>query len=56
MAIQPTEFIIANNLGWCVGNAIKYLCRHQDKDGADDVRKAIHYCQLLLELEYGDKP
>ena len=32
---------------------VKYITRHRQKHGADDVRKVIHYCQLLLELEYG---
>lgn len=35
---------------------IKYVTRHASKNGAEDLRKAIHYCQLLLELEYGEKP
>ena len=44
-----------NALGWCEGNAIKYVCRHRTKNGAEDVRKAIHYLQLLLEWEYSDE-
>ena len=54
MAIQPTEFIVANELGWCQGNAIKYICRHDKKGGKADIHKAIHYLQLLLELDYGE--
>lgn len=52
-AIQPIEYIHANNLGFSEGNVVKYITRHRQKNGADDVRKVIHYCQLLLELEYG---
>ena len=51
-AIQPSEFIYANNLGWLEGNAVKYICRHQDKGGAEDIRKAIHYLELILEWHY----
>ena len=54
-AIQPIEYIHANKLGFAEGNVVKYITRHRQKHGADDVRKVIHYCQLLLELEYGAK-
>jgi hypothetical protein len=53
--IQPIQFIHANNLGFCEGNAIKYLCRHKKKNGIEDLKKAKHYIELLIELEYGDK-
>lgn len=52
MKIQPVEFIQANNLGYIEGACIKYLCRHRSKNGAEDIRKVIHYCELLLELDY----
>ena len=51
-AIQPIVYIHANNLGFCEGNVIKYVTRHKEKNGAADLEKAIHYLQLLLELEY----
>jgi hypothetical protein len=54
-AIQPIIYIHANNLGFCAGNVVKYITRYKEKNGAEDIRKAIHYCQLLLELEYGEK-
>ena len=54
-SIQPIVYIYANNLGFCAGNVVKYISRYKDKNGAEDIRKAIHYCQLLLELEYGEK-
>ena len=47
--IQPGEFIRKNGIGWYEGNAIKYICRYKQKNGAEDVRKAIHYLELLLE-------
>ena len=52
-AIQPTEFIFKNNIPFIEGNIIKYIIRHRDKNGAEDIRKIKHYCDLILELEYG---
>jgi hypothetical protein len=56
LAIQPAEFIHRNGLGFLEGNVVKYIVRHRQKGGRDDVLKAIHYCQLLLEFEYGGDP
>lgn len=53
-AIQPVEFIHANKVPFIEGNCIKYLMRHKEKGKAADIRKVIHYCQLLLKLEYND--
>lgn len=52
-AIQPTEYSVANGLGFCEGNIIKYVTRYKDKGGREDLEKAKHYLDLLLEL--GDK-
>jgi hypothetical protein len=52
-AIQPVEFIHANNIPFIEGSCIKYLVRHRDKGRENDLKKVIHYCQLLLKLEYG---
>lgn len=49
--IQPIEYIHANNLGFCEGNVVKYVTRWKDKGGEDDLRKAIHYLELLIQLE-----
>jgi hypothetical protein len=54
--IQPIVYIHANDLGFCEGNVIKYVTRHKEKNGAADIKKAIHYLELLLELEYKDAP
>lgn len=51
-AIQPTEFAVRNNLPFLEGNVVKYVCRHKFKGGRQDVEKAIHYLELLLEWEY----
>jgi hypothetical protein len=50
--IQPIVYIHANDLGFCEGNVVKYVTRHKEKNGAADIRKAIHYLELLLELQY----
>ena len=55
MAIQPIQFIHENSLDFLQGNVIKYVTRHKEKSGSADIRKAIHYCQLILELQYGEK-
>jgi hypothetical protein len=55
MKIQPVEFITANDLGFLEGNVVKYICRHHAKNGAEDIKKAIHYCELLLQTKYGEK-
>lgn len=52
MEVQPTEFITKNDLGWCEGNAVKYICRHHLKGGEADLDKAIHYLELLKEMIY----
>jgi hypothetical protein len=55
MAIQPVEFIYKNKMDYLSGNVIKYISRHKSKNGAEDVKKAIHYCQLILLMEYGNE-
>ena len=52
MKIQPVEFITANELGFLEGNVVKYICRHHAKNGAEDIKKAIHYCEMLLATKY----
>lgn len=54
MAIQPVQFIRANNIPYLEGNIIKYVCRHAGKNGKVDLEKARHYIDLLIELEYSE--
>jgi len=54
MAIQPSHYIHEHRLGWCEGNVVKYVTRHARKGGAQDLRKARHYIDLLLQWEYGE--
>jgi len=49
-AIQPWDFIIANNLGYLEGNIVKYVSRWKDKGGVEDLKKAQHYLQKLIEV------
>lgn len=51
--IQPVEYIHANDLTFLEGNVIKYITRHKTKgDGEADIRKVIHYAQMILQMEY----
>ena len=50
--IQPSRFINENKILFAEGNAIKYICRHQDKGKKEDLLKAIHYIQMIIERDY----
>ena len=52
MKIQPAEFINENKLLFAEGNAIKYICRHSVKGKEQDIKKAIHYLEMILERDY----
>jgi len=54
-AIEPWDYIAANGIGFFEGNAIKYLSRWRDKGGIDDLKKARHYIDKLIEVETGVK-
>jgi hypothetical protein len=49
-AIQPWDYIVANNLGYLEGNIVKYVSRWKDKGGIDDLKKARHYLDKLIEV------
>ena len=49
--MQPWDYIAANGLGFFEGNVVKYVSRWREKGGVDDLRKAAHYLQKLIELE-----
>lgn len=46
--IQPIEYILANDLGFCEGNVVKYITRYPDKNGVEDLKKAKHYIEFLI--------
>lgn len=52
LAIQPVVFIHANGLDFLEGSVVKRICRHRRKNGAEDIKKAIHELELILKLEY----
>ena len=54
VAIQPVDYCLANDLDFLQSNVIKYVTRHKNKGKAEDIHKAIHYCQLILEKQYGN--
>ena len=55
MVIQPSEFINKNNLPFAEGNAIKYLCRHKQKNHKEDLLKAKHYIDMAIDRDYPQK-
>lgn len=54
LPIQPIEYCQKNNLNYCESNVIKYVTRHKHKNGKEDLLKAIHNLELLIEMEYGE--
>lgn len=52
--IQPWDYIASNGIPYLEGCAIKYLSRWREKGGVNDLRKARHYIDKLIELETKD--
>ena len=52
MVIQPAEFINKNKLLFAEGNAIKYIVRAKNKGGKEDLLKAKHYIDMIIERDY----
>jgi hypothetical protein len=55
MKIQPSEFINKNEMQFAEGNAIKYICRHSSKGRLQDLEKAKHYIDMIIERDYADE-
>ena len=51
LKIQPVEYIMANSIPYMEGNVIKYCTRWKDKGGIEDLKKAKHYLEILIENE-----
>lgn len=51
LPIQPIEFIVANDIPYREANVIKYVTRWRSKNGVEDLRKARHYLDMLIEQE-----
>lgn len=47
--IQPIDYIMDNELGFCEGNVVKYITRYKDKNGLEDLKKAKQYIEFLIE-------
>jgi hypothetical protein len=55
LAIQPMEYSMKNNLSALQHTIIKYITRYKDKNGLDDLLKAKHCIDMLIELDYKGK-
>jgi hypothetical protein len=53
LKIEPIEYIEKNGLGFSEGAIVKYITRHRDKGGAEDIKKIIHFCEFILKYQYG---
>lgn len=47
--IQPIDYIMSNELDFCEGNVVKYVTRWKFKNGVEDLKKARHYLDFLIE-------
>jgi len=56
MKIQPSKFVIENELLFPEGNVIKYVCRHRYKNGKEDLEKAVHFIEMIIERDYPTIP
>lgn len=53
--IQPAVFIGMNKIDFLAGNVIKYVCRYNLKNGVQDLEKARHYLDMLIQREKGEE-
>ena len=53
LVIQPVEYIHKNRIPFIEGSVIKYVTRWRGKGGVDDLRKAKHFLDILIEMETG---
>ena len=53
--IQPSKFVVENKLLYPEGSVIKYILRHQDKGGKEDLEKAKHMIDMIIERDYGEE-
>ena len=54
--IQPSQFVVENKLLYPEGTVIKYILRHQDKGRKEDLEKAKHFIDMIIERDYSDTP
>ena len=53
--IQPSKFVVENKLLYPEGCVIKYILRHQDKGGKQDLLKAKHFIDMIIERDYEEE-
>ena len=53
--IQPSKFVVENRLLYPEGCVIKYILRHRDKGGKQDLEKAKHFIDMIIERDYKDE-
>ena len=53
--IQPSKFVVENELLYPEGCAIKYIIRHRDKGKKQDLLKAMHFIEMIIERDYAEK-
>ena len=53
--IQPMEFFYVNQIPHIEACICKYVLRHDAKNGAEDLRKARHLIDFLLEHDYNEE-
>ena len=53
--IQPSKFVVENKLLYPEGCVIKYVIRHQDKGGKEDLEKAKHMIDMIIERDYEEE-
>ena len=51
MPLDVIHFCMVNNIGFCEGNVIKYVCRFRQKNGIEDLKKARNYLDRIIENE-----
>ena len=49
MNVEVYEYCMVNNIPFVEGNISKYVCRYKDNGGLDDLLKAKHYLEMLIE-------
>jgi len=54
--MQPSKFVTENKLLYPEGCVLKYIVRHQDKGGKEDLLKAKHMIDMIIERDYKEEP
>ena len=52
---QPAEFLERNHIPASEGHVMRYVLRHDLKNGIEDLRKAKHYLEIIAFCRYGEE-